>query len=230
VQTQTKNNHTNLAVETPLTAAELNAIAARHRKATPGPWGWSDIADSSAGWQGPNLTILTVGDPDREIPNGREWCLSDRGHSLSHLGQVLVIPETDKPLPRAGDATFIAHAWEDVRWLLATVRAQAAEIARLRKGAAPVEGDPDSFVSNEGQAHDGVTTAIRAQAYFLRHDLAALDEALAHWTLSDVEGAELIVRLDRAGVAVQRMTDQLTLPKLRQKSRRDKRGARARRA
>jgi hypothetical protein len=211
----------------PLTPQELAAIAARHRDATPGPWGWSDWADGSAGYDGPDLMQHCSLGPDDEISRGRQWSLSHEGNSLSHLGQVLVIPETDKPLPRAGDATFLAHSWEDVGRLLATVRAKDAEIARLRKGAAPVQGDPDSFISNEGQAQDGVTTAIRAQAYFLRHDLAALDEALVHWTLSDVAGAELIVRLDRAGVAVRRMTDQLTLPKLRQKSRRDKRGARA---
>jgi hypothetical protein len=31
-----------------LTPEELGAIAARHRDATPGPWGWSDWADSEA--------------------------------------------------------------------------------------------------------------------------------------------------------------------------------------
>ena len=71
-----------------------------------------------------------------------------------------------------------------------------------------------------------MTAALRAQAYFLRHDLAALDEALVHGTLANVEGAELIVRLERAGVAVRRATDRLAAPKLRQRWRRDKSGAR----
>ena len=104
------------------------------------------------------------------------------------------------------------------------MEAQQEEIARLRKAASFAEGDPDS-ASHDGE-QDGVTAALRAQAYFLRHDLAALDEALVHGTLANVEGAELIVRLERAGVAVRRATDQLAAPKLRQRRRRDKSGAR----
>jgi hypothetical protein len=128
-------------------------------------------------------------------------------------------------LPRPpADAAFVEAAWEDVRRLLATVEAQQEEIARLRKAASFAEGDPDS-ASHDGE-QDGVTAALRARAYFLRHDLAALDEALVHGTLANVEGAELIVRLERAGVAVRRATDRLAAPKLRQRWRRDKSGAR----
>jgi hypothetical protein len=165
-------------------------------------------------------------DPNYHVDNTAWWCLAAEERRFEFAHTVLTVEPDADLRPRVGDMLFIAHAWEDVRRLLATVRAQQEEIARLRKFTLTVEGDPDSFISNEGQAQDGVTTAIRARAYFLRHDLAALDEALVHWTLSDVAGAELIVRLDRAGVAVRRMTDQLTLPKLRQRRRRDKSGAR----
>jgi hypothetical protein len=126
---------------------------------------------------------------------------------------------------RLEDAEFVGTAWVDVQRLLATVRAQQEEIARLRKAASFAEGDPDSCVSHDGE-HDGVTTAIRAHAHILRHDLAALDEALDQGTLPDVQGAELIVRLARAGVTVRQATDLLTAPKLRRSVRRDKRGAR----
>jgi hypothetical protein len=219
------NHNDHPQAEAPLTAGDLDAIAARHRDATPGPWGWTDIADSTAGWQGPDLTGLYL-DPDRQIDKMREWRLSSERYSMGGAHQVVVIPEkAHTPLPRAGDATFIAHAWEDVRRLVANVRAQAAELARLRKAAAAVEGDPDSFDCHDGE-EDGVVTSLRAHVYFLRHDLAALDEALDHWTLSDVEGAEMIVRLDRAGVAVRRTTDQHTAPEIRRSVRRNKRGAR----
>jgi hypothetical protein len=147
------NHNDHPQAEAPLTAADLAAIAARHRAATPGPWGWTDIADSTAGWQGPDLTALYNHKPDTKLCTDRRWQLSPESSSMLNIKQIVVIPEVaHTPMPRAGDATFLAHSWEDVRRLLATVQAQQEEIARLREQVQAARALRDEVISTVARA------------------------------------------------------------------------------
>lgn len=93
----------------------LAAIQGRLNRATPGPWGWWDVGDSSAGWDGPDMDEHCHGG----MPS-RWWGMSHEDHALGGSPQVLEFREGN-PLPTPEDAAFLAHAWGDISWLLSEV-------------------------------------------------------------------------------------------------------------
>jgi hypothetical protein len=113
---------TDYSQATPLTAAELAAIAVRAAGATPGPWGWGDIGSGSSGWGGQDMHEVCSHD---RLSEDRRWLLSHEDTFHSNIARpVLDLPESSDH-PTVGDATFIAHAREDIPRLL-------AEVFRLR--------------------------------------------------------------------------------------------------
>jgi hypothetical protein len=120
-------------IESPLSEAELSAIESRAATASPAPWGWWEIKDSSAGWQGPDLVSWCGGG---ELPTNRIWGLSHPDNDLGMGPQVLEFPE-GAPLPSAEDATFIAHAREDVPRLAGEIRRLRTQLEAVRAAIGP---------------------------------------------------------------------------------------------
>ena len=109
------------------TEARLYQIRERERKATSGPWAWTQ-------------RILN----ERPLPNGRKRRLSDLWVFLLSAPSARAVDRDIMALnwaelrgyiwaggPKPDNAAFIAHAREDIPFLLALVEEQAAEIERL---------------------------------------------------------------------------------------------------
>ncbi|MBE4790265.1 hypothetical protein [Streptomyces caniscabiei] len=108
-----------------LTTQELDEIDARHKAATPGPWGVyefgggtaidiaADLTDTGTGYRARREICRLEDEPLDNDPAHREWTA-----------------EEDWAQVRA-DAEFIAHAPQDVRLLLAELRRQGALIAAV---------------------------------------------------------------------------------------------------
>lgn len=88
-----------------MTPSDLDAIRARERAASPGPWWWSDRADASS----ENLGAFVDA-------NGNEVCNFGNGEQYY---------PTEGEEPSAADGEFIASARSDIPLLL-------AEVDRLR--------------------------------------------------------------------------------------------------
>jgi hypothetical protein len=103
-----------------MTEAELSAIEARLKAASPGPWRWWDTNESGGGYWG---DLVEEWGPGKPLGNGRK----DRTWFLSHLDDQYefdaAVLELDKFTGlKTENADFLAHSWEDVRDLVAEVR------------------------------------------------------------------------------------------------------------
>ncbi|MDX2986534.1 hypothetical protein [Streptomyces caniscabiei] len=108
-----------------LTTQELDEIDARHKAATPGPWGVyefgggtaidiaADLTDTGTGYRARREICRLEDEPLDNDPAHREWTAEEDWAQVQ------------------ADAAFVAHAREDVRLLLAEVRRLRFRLAEL---------------------------------------------------------------------------------------------------
>lgn len=114
-----------MADHTPPTEQQLDEIAAREQAATPGPWGFYDgetYADVAADLEQTGPGSYSYREKVARLEDENYW--DDQAHE-DH-------DEERAPEQMAANAAFIAHAREDVRVLLAEVRALRSERDELR--------------------------------------------------------------------------------------------------
>lgn len=105
-----------------LSADEIAAIRERASKATPGPWTW-DCEDADCAIWGPKGDYLgDVGNWARQTGNDPAQMTPER--------MAAACQQFAEFADRA-DTEFVAHAREDIPRLIATVDAQAAQLARV---------------------------------------------------------------------------------------------------
>jgi len=103
---------------------DLTPIKARCEAATEGPWKWE--------WADGVFSALTLGQADDVCGYGHVLT-SERCPACIDAGTPDEHPCT---LPKQEDSDFIAHAREDIPYLLAEVTRLEAENAALRKAGA----------------------------------------------------------------------------------------------
>ncbi len=125
----------------------LEEIRKRADQATPGPWSWDANAPVRPTW-------LTEDHPERlalsELVNGKVWVATAHAVTEACEGEEF---KTETIVVRDGDAEFIAHAREDIPYLLARIdaleqanvglKARLAALARASERA--VEGMPNDL-------------------------------------------------------------------------------------
>lgn len=122
---------------TPPDPTRLEAIRERMAKATEGPWRAAED--------------VSIGRPRVLGPQKRN----------GKFGVIAIFPMLQKLGIVKADAEFIAHAREDIPWLLATLQTQAATIARL-------EGELDEALTQvafyEKRAVERAVNALLAES------------------------------------------------------------------
>jgi len=140
---------------TPLTSQQLDDIEARHKAATPGPWGvyefgggsMIDIAagleDTGCGYRARREICRLEDEPLDNDPTHKEWTAEEDWTQVQ------------------ADAAFIAHAPDDVRALLAEVRRLRTElevVTEFRLPPAPPAYTP--LIVRRDPAYDGTRWAV----------------------------------------------------------------------
>ena len=122
----------------------LEAILARCAAATPPPWVWDDYPPSADG------SFAVLG--DLRAPN-----MDVNGPTSGNYHPAVIVTDMGTYPPCGPDRAFIAHAREDLPWLVALLQEAACAIHALM--ASP----PASF--NEETAHQlGVAVLARVEA------------------------------------------------------------------
>jgi hypothetical protein len=106
----------------------LRAIAEREQQATKGPWAWESVAEQSN-----EYAVGTAWDTATDQPISGLIVRTDDPETDNWLeDMVLVRDSMGLGEGNMADAAFIAHAREDVPYLLSLVARQAQEIQDLR--------------------------------------------------------------------------------------------------
>jgi hypothetical protein len=114
---------------TPLSAARLAEIQARHEAATPGPYAWGE--------SGGMLALGTAGDVffEGHVLTCARRCSACEARGARCLG------------PNEPNSAFLAHSWQDVADLLAEVERLRAEI-EAKSGSRTVPGAGAAVLGN----------------------------------------------------------------------------------
>ena len=185
----------------PMDAERLAEIRERAEAATPGPWEWDGFSEiDEVGAERKTLNPKD-GFASRWLWSGNEPVVSEWNTHCCEFAKGVGIASGVTPSP---DATFIAHARQDIPDLLAEVARLTAERDALTDGGTRREADYDELARNNRNAVielarlRAVIEEARGVALFMRMTLAA-----GHTSAFDLR-ADLSTELDELNEALDR--------------------------
>lgn len=143
----------------------LNEIRARVEAATPGPWRVIDTEHMIEGTPDQSIPCLHIVKPEDEE--------GDNEHGF-YFAEAEIITEMDANLV---DATFIAHARQDIPDLLAEVGRLSAERDEYRRALRYLVGNEWEESAGDTLSEKAMSTVIDRQAAELSRLRAVIEEA-----------------------------------------------------